>query len=118
MYGDSLLMIKDSSTVALAIIYTEPTFSEEKQGIFKVIAISAHPKMPDIYLPFLIRDFEQIAHEKKLAHLLIRVPTKCTRVYQFLLKNNFRIIHSDLRMTLKDYPKTEYTKYIHTDRWE
>lgn len=117
-YGESLLMIKDSATIALGITFSGPTYSDEKHGVLKVIALTAHLQMPDSYLPFLIHDFEHLAREQFLDYLLLRVPTQCIRAFKYLLKDKFRIIHSDLRMTLEGYPKVDYSKYIHIDRWE
>lgn len=117
-YGESILMLRDSATIAFAITFTEPTYTDENHGILKVIALTAHPKMPDSYFPFLIHDFERLAKEHFLDYLLIRVPTQCKRAFQILLKDRFRVIHSDLRMTLEGYPKVDYSHYFHMDRWE
>jgi ribosomal protein S18 acetylase RimI-like enzyme len=117
-YGESLLAIRKSSTIMLAVILSHPTYSDEKQGILKVIALTTHPKMPDSYFPYIIQDFECLAIERHFDHLLLRVPTRCIRAYKFLLQEKFRIIHSDLRMTLEGYPKIDYSDYIHMDRWE
>ena len=104
--------------IVLAVALSEPTYTDEKQGILKVIALTTHPKMPDSYFPFLIQDFERIAKEQYFDHLLLRVPTRCIRAYKLLLQEKFRIIHSDLRMTLDGYPKIDSSDYIHLDRWE
>jgi len=117
-FGDSLLMVRDSSTIALAIAYSEPTYSDEKHGILKIIALTAHPKMPDNYFPFILQDLEALAREQFLDHLHLRVPTRCQKAFKLLLQDKFRIIHSDLRMTLDGYDKIDTSPYFHLDRWE
>lgn len=117
-YGDSILMVRNSATIAVAVVYWEPIFTDEKHGLLKIVALTAHPRMPDSYFHFLIEDFEIIALAQGLDHLLFRVPTRCLRALKLLLDDKFRIVHSDLRMTLQGYPKVNYSKYLHMDRWE
>ena len=116
-FGETLLFLRHKIPIACAILQTIPTSAEEKPSILRSIAFVAHPKAPNSYFKYFIQDIETFATELGLRKLHFRLSSHATRVFNYFLANNFRIIHTDLRMTLANYPEQVQPMIFHMNRW-
>ena len=117
-FGDSLLFEKDNKPIALAVTHSEPYSVEEKRNQLRICLLIT--EFSDDFLIFsdLIVHIQNLAYKKNLSKLFIRVPANYWRVSRWLINNQFRIVHSDLRMTLDNYPEVIKPGTIHLNRWE
>ena len=116
-FGESVLFVRNQTPIALAIMQTTPTSSEEDPTLLRLIAFLAHPSTPESYYPFFIKDIEVLAQDKDLQQLLVRVPTSLPKIVDFFLAQRFRIIFSDIRLTLEGYPESINPNIFHVSRW-
>lgn len=116
-FGETLLFLRHDIPIACAILQTVPTSSEEKPLILRSMAFIGHPKMPNGYFRYIIQDVEAFAGELSLEQIHFRISSHAIRAFNYFLANNFRIIHTDLRMTLSDYPEQVQPMLFHMNRW-
>lgn len=117
-WGDSILLEHKKEPVGYVSTQSESSSAEERQSILRTLALVVSPKASYQGFTDLICILENIAREGFFEHLLIRVPTQCTRTFQVLLSQGFRVLHSDLRMTLESFPEPVKADCIHLSRWE
>jgi GNAT superfamily N-acetyltransferase len=116
-YGESILYVRNNVPIAVAILQTVPTSTDEDPTLLRLVAFLAHPKTPDSYWTYFIRDIETLAQNKNLQQILIRVPTSSPKIVKFFLQERFRIIFSDIRLTLEGYPESPNPNIFHASRW-
>ena len=116
-YGDSMLFFRHGVPVAYCTVQSMATSAEEKHAILRVVAFLAHPKTPAPYFPILVSALEKLAHQRGAEQLLFRVPARRFRALSQLLDLNYRIIHTDLRMTLDGYGESDDPDLYHFNRW-
>ncbi len=116
-YGDSILVLRHGVPIAYSTLHYLPSSSEEKKSIMRLVAFVAHPRTPADYFKLFIRDLVFIARQVSLKHILVRAPMENRRVFFALLKHGFRVLHTDLRMTLEDHSPDHRVRYIQIDRW-
>ena len=116
-YGETILFLRHKIPIAFVLAQTLPTSAEERSFILRMIAFLAHPKTPLDYLKYIIRDLERFAAENSLDQILFRIPATSGQTFQYLLADGFRIIFTDLRMTLRGYEEKVDAKLLHFNRW-
>ncbi|MBN2000727.1 GNAT family N-acetyltransferase [candidate division KSB1 bacterium] len=116
-YGDSILVLRHGIPIAFTTLHYVPSSSEEKKSIMRLVVFLAHPRTPEDYLKFFIQDLVYIAHQVSLNYILVRTLMENDRVFRPLIKLGFRVQHTDLRMTLKNYSPVHHIRYIQVDRW-
>ncbi|RPI02718.1 MAG: GNAT family N-acetyltransferase [Calditrichaeota bacterium] len=114
--GESLLFRRKDTSIGFAVLQTKPTQVEEQNALLRIIAFYAHPQTPDNYFPYFFTDILSMAQILKLDRVLLRLPAYSPRTFELLLNQNFRVISSDLRLTLKGYPEI-IAPHFHLNRW-
>ena len=117
-FGQSLLVRKSGRTVGLVVAHSEPYGAEEKRDLLRVNLLLLDPRAPMRILDDLLPELEEIARSQYLGQLCVRVQARCWKGWQFFLAKGFKIVHSDLRMTLEGYPEGGDAECIHLNRWE
>ena len=82
-----------------------------------MIAFAAHPQTPDAYIPYFLSDFMAFAQTNSLDRILLRVPVYSSRLYKLLPANQYRVVGSDLRMTLEGFAEKPDVASLHINRW-
>jgi len=116
-FGDSVLFLHDSSPVAYTSFQTLSTSTEEDNYILRNIAFVAHPKLPSKYFGLLLTALDSIAANRDLDQLLLRIQLSNSKLFHMLLNMNFKIIHTDQRMTMKGYREKTKTDALFFSRW-
>lgn len=115
--GESFLFIFKSAPVGFCVIQNIPTTVEESRPILRTIVFAAHPQTPEEYLRYMIKDIEMYGKELKLLRHLIRTPLYSPRLFQVLLKMDYRVINTDMRLVLDGYPEHIKNSAIYANRW-
>ncbi|MFQ5752619.1 MAG: hypothetical protein ACE5HI_11535 [bacterium] len=76
------------------------------------------PELPLKTLDIVLKELEAWARAEHLEGIYLRVPTRFTDGYNFILSKNFTIVNSDLRMTLKGYKQKGAPNQINFSKWE
>lgn len=114
--GESLLSIRNNTPIGFAVLQTHPTLVDEHNNFMRLIAFAAHPKTPDAYLPYFFTDWLALAQAKALDRILLRVPVYHPRLFKLLLANQYRVVNSDVRLTLEGYGESRPSP-LHINRW-
>jgi GNAT superfamily N-acetyltransferase len=115
--GETLLFMRNNTPIAVAILQTKPSLVEEQNKLLRIVTCVAHPKTPDGYFSYFLQDFLTYARDNYMDRILIRTPVHSQKTFQALLDNNYRVVNSDLRMTLKGFPETNNPKLFLMNRW-
>ena len=115
--GEALLFMRNKIPIAVAILQTRPSLVEEENKLLRIVAFVAHPKTPDDYFPFFLQDFLAYARNYKMDRILIRAPIYSQKTFRALLENNYRVVNSDLRMTLEGFPEKSDPHIFLMSRW-
>lgn len=116
-YGDSWLFVENHQVLALVIAHFEPAMINEKRNVLRILTMVLAPGLPGNYLIEFIKDLEQVARDEYLQYLRFRVPTRCQRAFHFFLAEKFRVVYSNVRMTLADYPQRDDPEQFHLSCW-
>jgi ribosomal protein S18 acetylase RimI-like enzyme len=116
-FGDSVIFYRHAVPIAYCTFIDRAFSSEEKQTIMRVISFVAHPDASDSYFRIFLRDIDQLARYRLCEQLLLRLPAYCSKIFPLIFDKGFRIIHSDLRMTLNSYTEKVNNRAIHLNRW-
>jgi len=114
--GDAVLFIRRKVTIGAAILQVKPSLAEEQNAMLRVLVFLAHPQTPDPYLVHFLNDLHDYAQAKSLNRIVIRVPMYSNQMIHLLIHHGYRIINSDLRMTLTGYPEKK-PESLHLNRW-
>jgi hypothetical protein len=109
--------VRNNTPIAFTLLQTMSTSSEEDPNILRIVALLTHPKTPDFYFNLILADLENYAREHALQQILVRVPTNTPKTFRYLISNKFRIIFSDVRLTLEGYPERANPTAFHLSRW-
>ena len=115
-YGESMLFYYKSQLFAYATIQNKPPSNEEDRNIMRVVAFLLKKGSP-VYLDICLKCFQQLAIDYSLECVMIRMPCTPPEVTMALLKDGYRIVNTDLRMTLNGYPFKENGRVYVLDRW-
>ncbi|MBN1464682.1 GNAT family N-acetyltransferase [candidate division KSB1 bacterium] len=115
--GESVLCMLRGTPVGLAVMQTEPSLVEEQNAMLRLISFVAHPKTPASYIQFFLHDFLDLAKSASLDRIMIRVPMYSNRLFKILLRNNYRVVSSDMRFVLEGYADEQIGSFFHVNRW-
>jgi ribosomal protein S18 acetylase RimI-like enzyme len=115
-YGESMLFYYKSQLFGYASIQSKPPSNDEDQNIMRVVAFLLKKGSP-VYLDFCLKYFQQLAIDYSLESIMIRMPCGPPELTKTLLNRGYRIINTDLRMTLNGYPFRENGRVYVLDRW-
>jgi GNAT superfamily N-acetyltransferase len=115
--GETLLFIRKNTPVGFAVMQTRPSLAEEQNEFLRMIAFAAHPQTPDPYIPYFLADLMAFAQTTSLDRILLRVPVYSSRLYKLLPANQYRVVGSDLRMTLEGFAEKPDIASLHINRW-
>jgi len=115
-FGDTFLFLRNAELVAFAVVHTQSVSEEERQNVAKIVAFAF---MRDLlpYFKDLLHLIEEIVKSDFYEDLVIRVPLVYHQVFRLLLEDGFRIINSDIRMTLEGYEEKRNRDFINLSRW-
>ncbi len=116
-FGDSVLFMNGSVPVAYCSFQTRSTSIEEEHYVLRIVAFAANPQTPLSYFEHFFAALESIARNRELDQLLLRLSLDNTALYHLFLEMKFKIIHTDQRMTLKDFPERLNKNAIYFNRW-
>ena len=116
-FGDSILFINQNNPLAYCSFQTKSTAIEEEHYILRTISFAGHPDLDREILQFMIAALESIARNRELDQLLFRVPFTNQKFVNLFLNTGFRIIHTDQRMTLANYPEIVAPGALYFSRW-
>jgi len=116
-FGDSILFLQESSPVAYTSFQTLSTSIEEDNYILRNIAFVAHPNVPDTYFKYFLAILEDIAANRDLDQLLLRIQLNNSKLFHMLLDMNYKIIHTDQRMTMQRYQEKSIANAFYFSRW-
>jgi len=116
-YGDSAIFTSECGE-ALAIGHTEPYAADEERHVLRVVACVVRPPASPEFIDSLLASLRDWARREFLGHLNFWVPTAQLGAFRYLLARNFRVVHSDLRMTLDGYPLVTQPGGWLLDKWE
>lgn len=117
-FGDSFLLERDDQPAALAVVHTEPYFVGQKRNLARLVVAALPEEQREELFPTLLSLLEVHAHQQELDLLCIRVPASSYWALRWAVEHGFRIVHSDLRMTLEGYPERLRGGAVHLNRWE
>ncbi len=115
--GETLLFMRNNSPIAVAVLQTVPSLVDEQNRLLRLVVFVSHPKTPDGYFTYFLEDFFHFAQANKLDRILVRTPSHSHKTFQALLENNYRVVNSDLRLTLKGYPEKINPHVFIMSRW-
>ncbi len=115
-FGDTVLLLKEDRPVGFSVLHTQTVSDEEQPNIAKIVVLFL---LPQGYADFkkIIREIETILRKDFFEKLLIRVPLTHPRIFQTLLRDGFRVINTDVRMTLEGYGEDVNSRFINLNRW-
>jgi len=117
-FGDAILLLDNGQIIALMIAHTETYSAEEKRQFLKVNILQISPGLPIQIIDSCIDILERWAREEDLRALYVRVPTRYTGAFRYLLQNSFQIAQNDLRLTLKGFELLDKSDMINFSKWE
>lgn len=117
-FGDACLLTKDGTVVGFILGHTEPYSQEEVREYLKITALQMSSDFPISTLDAFLEEIEEWARDEYLTEIYLRVPTRYYRGYEYLAKRDFKIVHSDLRMTLDGFSQRDDPEAINFSKWE
>ncbi len=117
-FGDSFLLERNGQAAALAVVHTEPYFVGQKRNLARLVVAVVPEEQREELFPALLGILEVYAQQQELDLLCIRVPASSYWALRWAVDHGFRIVHSDLRMTLEGHPERLKGGAVHLNRWE
>ena len=115
--GETLLFMRKQLPIAVAMLQTKPSLVEEQNVLLRMVAFITHPKTPAAYFPNFLKDFGAFARDNKMDRILVRTPMHSHQTLRALLQHNYRVVNSDLRMTLEGYSEKANRNLFLMNRW-
>ncbi len=117
-FGESMLFEAESGPVALAVAHTAAYSLIEKKKLYRVCLLIVVGENAEDHFKRIVALLEQRTHQSACAQIFFRLPARHRRESRYLLEHRYKIVHSDLRMTLDGYPEVNAPETIHFNRWE
>lgn len=117
-FGDAVMFFWEKKLVGFVLAHTETYSQGERREFLKVNALQMLPDVGLESLADLISQLDDWARAENLLATYIRVPTRYHAGFQTILSQNFRLVNSELRMTLEDYPQRDDPAMINFNKWE
>jgi len=115
--GETLLFMRRHMPIAVAILQTKPSLVEEQNILLRMVAFVAHPKTPASYFSLFLEELSAFARNNKMDRILVRTPIHSHKTLRALLQHNYRVVNSDLRMTLEGYSEHANPNLFLMNRW-
>ncbi len=121
--GEAVLAFLDGRPVGFAIIHTEPYAKEETHGTARVNTLLLVPPSGseghlDRLLESMIIGIERRFVTDGYDAMIFRIPVRYHSARDILLRRDFMINHSDVRMSCRDLPESDNRGVIHLSKWE
>ena len=116
-FGETILFMRKGAPIGVVVLQTKPSLVEEQNSFLRIVSFAAHPKTPHFYFSYFLNDIILFAKDKALNRILARVPMYSPHAFRILLENKYRVINSDLRMTLEGYGEQRQNSVFHINRW-
>jgi predicted N-acetyltransferase YhbS len=117
-FGETFLLERNGSALALAVVHTEAYFMGQQRNLARLVVGVVPEQWREELFPALVNLLEVHARREELELLCLRVPANSHWALRWALNHGFKIIHSDLRMTLEGYPERVKGGAVHLNRWE
>ncbi|MDZ7372674.1 MAG: GNAT family N-acetyltransferase [candidate division KSB1 bacterium] len=116
-FGDTVILSRGEHE-ALAIGHTEPYAVGEERHVLRIVACAIPPPADSRFVDSVLAALRDWARREFLGHLSLWVPTRQLSAFRYLLGAGFRVVHSDLRMTLEGYSLSLVPGAWLLDKWE
>jgi predicted N-acetyltransferase YhbS len=117
-FGESFLFERNGQALALAVVHTEPYFVGQKRTLARLVVGVVAEEQRGVLFPTVLGLLGVFARQEDLDLLCIRVPASSSWALRWAVDHGFRIVHSDLRMTLEGFPERVKGGAVHLNRWE
>lgn len=117
-FGDTFLVLKRHKPWGFFLGHTETYSSQEKRQFLKINALQLAPGEPLQSLDVVLAVIKNWALKEKLTHIYVRVPLRYYQVFTCLLEKGFKVFHTDLRLTLKNYGLQDDPGQVNLNKWE
>jgi len=117
-FGDTFLLLNKKTPIGFVIVHSKPYSTAEDSILLRINTLFLNNSADDSLLDAVIWHCEEFARSRSLSNLCVRVPSNNLRTMQRLVSHNFKIIHSDLRLTLENYDEIIKPNVVHLSRWE
>ena len=116
-FGDVLLFARDGEAVAFVLFHDQPYFVSDGFGAIRVARLGVPRDLEGNGLLFLLDALLVHGRGRKATELHVRCQTSDWEATKHLLGAGYRVVYSDLRMTLEGYPQGASPEYVHFSRW-
>lgn len=117
-FGDGCVLSDGSQLAGFVLAHTEPYSQEEERRFLKINALQLSSDLQVDFLDSTLDLIEPWAREKRLHGIYVRVPTRYTKTFQFFLNAGFKIINTDIRLTLKDFGQKDHPERVNISKWQ
>ena len=117
-FGDACFIMKCDRIVGFILAHTQTYSQEEKRRFIKINALQMSSEMTKETLDVFIEVIENWAFSEKLSAIYLRVSSQQNNVFSHLLSRQFKVLHNDLRMTLRGYGQDTDLTSINFSKWE
>jgi len=117
-FGDASLVFCGDRLIGLILAHTETYSQEEHRDFLKVNALQMAPDLPIDTLAGFIYALDNWALAEHLPAIYLRVPTRYHAGFRYILSQKFRLVNSELRMTLENYSLQDDPATINFNKWE
>lgn len=104
--------------MAFVFAHTENYSVEEERRFLKVNVLQIVPGREPDMLPIVLAGIVNWAGAEKLPRLYLRIPTRYHKAYAFALREGFKIVRNELRMTLDGFCQKDSTEHVNSSKWE
>jgi GNAT superfamily N-acetyltransferase len=117
-FGEARLFVKNDAVCGFVIAHTETYTVEEKKQFLKVNVLQIAPHLPMNNIEALLTELEQWALKAGLHAIYLRVPTRYSEAYEYVLKKNYLIVQNDIRLTLRGFEQRDKPSSVNFSKWE
>ena len=115
-YGDTFIFFNNQKPIGFAILQFEPIYVIEKRNILRVITLlsenGSHDKLSSI-----LNEIVKVAIANSFDTIRFRVPCRSNKFFHFLLNQSYAVAFTNLRWTLKGFPESTNSNFIHLNSW-
>ena len=117
-FGDACLIKKNDEATAFILAHAEPYSLEERRQFLKVNILQLAANLPVTELFTVLVVLKHWATQENLSGIYLRVPLSYLPAFEYLLTRGFKLLHTDLRLTLRGYDLNDSSAAVNFSKWE
>jgi len=117
-FGDACLIKKSDAIWGFILAHTEPYSSEEPRQFLKVNILQLAANLPVRELFDVLVVLKHWAMQENLTRVYLRVPLSYYPAFEYLLTMGFKLLHTDLRLTLNGFDLNDSSAAVNFSKWE